>query len=70
MTAQHQVKGLFFVITSGFFFGVACVISKILLNGGSTPLLLILSQIFSVHFAWDFLCSFIGAHSFALIKRM
>lgn len=44
MTAQHQVKGLFFVITSGFFFGVACVISKILLNGGSTPLLLILSR--------------------------
>lgn len=44
MTAKHQGKGLFFIITSGFFFGIAGVISKILLNGGSTPLLLILSR--------------------------
>lgn len=44
MKMSEQGKGLFFVILSGFLWGIAGCISKILLNGGGTPILLIFSR--------------------------
>ena len=44
MNVSHQGKGLFLIILSGFLWAVAGIISKFLLSGGSTPLLLILSR--------------------------
>ena len=44
MKMTEQGKGLFFVILSGFLWGFAGVISKLLLNGGGTPILLIFSR--------------------------
>lgn len=44
MNTSHQSKGLFLIIFSGFSWAIAGIISKYLLSGGSTPLLLILSR--------------------------
>lgn len=44
MKITEQKKGLFFVILSGFLWGIAGCISKVLLNGGGTPILLIFSR--------------------------
>lgn len=44
MKITEQGKGLFFVILSGFLWGIAGCISKVLLNGGGTPILLIFSR--------------------------
>ena len=44
MKMTEQGKGLFFVILSGFLWGFAGVLSKLLLNGGGTPILLIFSR--------------------------
>lgn len=44
MKITEQGKGLFFVVLSGFLWGIAGCISKVLLNGGGTPILLIFSR--------------------------
>lgn len=44
MNTSKQSKGLFLIIFSGFSWAIAGIISKALLSGGSTPLLLILSR--------------------------
>ena len=44
MNVSHQGRGLFLIILSGFLWAIAGIVSKFLLSGGSTPLLLILSR--------------------------
>lgn len=44
MNHSQQAKGLFLIIFSGFSWAVAGILSKYMLSGGSTPLLLILSR--------------------------
>lgn len=44
MNGTEQGKGLFFVILSGLLWGIAGCTSKVLLNGGGTPILLIFGR--------------------------